>query len=54
MAAPVVGVAKTDSCFIQQEDDSDCGGGTFLSPSLWPMLGLQLLLLWLLLSSRPL
>ncbi|CAG13025.1 unnamed protein product, partial [Tetraodon nigroviridis] len=42
-----------DVCFDnnENEDDSDCGGGTFLSPCLWPMLGLQLLLLWLLLSS---
>uniref|UniRef100_A0A8C7PBG2 Calcium voltage-gated channel auxiliary subunit alpha2delta 1 n=1 Tax=Oncorhynchus mykiss TaxID=8022 RepID=A0A8C7PBG2_ONCMY len=34
------------------EDDSDCGGGTSLSPSPWPMLGLQLLLLWLLTGPR--
>lgn len=40
--------------FAQQEDDSDCGGGTNLSPSLWPMLGLQLLLLllWLVPSAH--
>ncbi|CAJ1056749.1 voltage-dependent calcium channel subunit alpha-2/delta-1 [Xyrichtys novacula] len=38
-----------DVCFDnnENEDDSDCGGGTCLSPCLWPMLGLQLLLLWL-------
>ncbi|XP_076119357.1 voltage-dependent calcium channel subunit alpha-2/delta-1 [Alosa pseudoharengus] len=30
------------------EDASDCGGANSLIPSLWPMLGLQLLLLWLL------
>uniref|UniRef100_A0A3B5AGV2 Calcium voltage-gated channel auxiliary subunit alpha2delta 1 n=1 Tax=Stegastes partitus TaxID=144197 RepID=A0A3B5AGV2_9TELE len=43
-----------DVCFDnnENEDDSDCGGGTFLSPSLWPMLGLQLLLLWLITSLR--
>lgn len=45
-------MAETDSCFVQQEDDSDCGGGTLLSPCLWPLLGLQLLLLWLLSSSQ--
>lgn len=39
-----------DNWFVQQEDDSDCGGGTSLSPCLWPMLGLQLLLLWLVTS----
>lgn len=38
--------------FVQQEDDSDCGGGTCLSPCLWPMLGLQLLLLWLVTSTQ--
>lgn len=41
-----------NGCCDQQEDDSDCGGGTSLSPSLWPMLGLQLLLLWLLTGPR--
>eukprot|EP00063_Salmo_salar_P029140 XP_014003975.1 PREDICTED: voltage-dependent calcium channel subunit alpha-2/delta-1-like [Salmo salar] len=43
-----------DVCFDNNldEDDSDCGGGTSLSPSLWPMLGLQLLLLWLLTGPR--
>lgn len=35
----------TNSWFLQQEDDSDCGGGTCLSPNLWLVLGLQLLLL---------
>uniref|UniRef100_A0A8C7PBS9 Calcium voltage-gated channel auxiliary subunit alpha2delta 1 n=1 Tax=Oncorhynchus mykiss TaxID=8022 RepID=A0A8C7PBS9_ONCMY len=39
-------------CFDNNEDDSDCGGGTSLSPSPWPMLGLQLLLLWLLTGPR--
>uniref|UniRef100_A0A3Q0T4U4 Calcium voltage-gated channel auxiliary subunit alpha2delta 1 n=1 Tax=Amphilophus citrinellus TaxID=61819 RepID=A0A3Q0T4U4_AMPCI len=41
-----------DVCFDnnENEDDSDCGGGTCLSPSLWPVLGLQLLLLWLITS----
>ncbi|XP_058501921.1 voltage-dependent calcium channel subunit alpha-2/delta-1 isoform X2 [Solea solea] len=41
-----------DVCFDnnEDEDDSDCGGGTSLSPCLWPMLGLQLLLLWLITS----
>uniref|UniRef100_A0A9J8CMY1 Calcium voltage-gated channel auxiliary subunit alpha2delta 1 n=1 Tax=Cyprinus carpio carpio TaxID=630221 RepID=A0A9J8CMY1_CYPCA len=34
------------------EDATDCGGGCSLSPSLWPMLGLQLLLLWLLTGTR--
>ncbi|XP_038856316.1 voltage-dependent calcium channel subunit alpha-2/delta-1 [Salvelinus namaycush] len=43
-----------DVCFDNNvdEDDSDCGGGTSLSPSPWPMLGLQLLLLWLLTGPR--
>lgn len=41
-----------DNWFVRQEDDSDCGGGTCLSPCLWPMLGLQLLLLWLITSSQ--
>ncbi|XP_038872830.1 voltage-dependent calcium channel subunit alpha-2/delta-1-like [Salvelinus namaycush] len=43
-----------DVCFDNNidEDDSDCGGGTSLSPTLWPMLGLQLLLLWLLTGFR--
>uniref|UniRef100_A0A3B3W2E8 Calcium voltage-gated channel auxiliary subunit alpha2delta 1 n=1 Tax=Poecilia latipinna TaxID=48699 RepID=A0A3B3W2E8_9TELE len=37
-----------DMCFDnnENEDDSDCGGGNHLSPSLWSMLGLQLLF-WL-------
>ncbi|XP_017261568.1 voltage-dependent calcium channel subunit alpha-2/delta-1 isoform X2 [Kryptolebias marmoratus] len=37
-----------DVCFDnnENEDDSDCGGGTCLIPSLWPILSLQLLL-WL-------
>uniref|UniRef100_A0A1A7Z121 Calcium channel, voltage-dependent, alpha 2/delta subunit 1 n=1 Tax=Iconisemion striatum TaxID=60296 RepID=A0A1A7Z121_9TELE len=35
-----------DVCFDnnENEDDSDCGGGTCLIPSLWPALGLHLLL----------
>ncbi|KAM9807802.1 voltage-dependent calcium channel subunit alpha-2/delta-1 [Neosynchiropus ocellatus] len=35
-----------DVCFDnnENEDDSDCGGGACLSPSLWSMLALQLLL----------
>ncbi|XP_051512718.1 voltage-dependent calcium channel subunit alpha-2/delta-1-like [Myxocyprinus asiaticus] len=38
-----------DVCFDNNadEDASDCGGGCCLSPSLWPLLSLQLLLLWL-------
>ncbi|XP_075997925.1 voltage-dependent calcium channel subunit alpha-2/delta-1 [Genypterus blacodes] len=41
-----------DVCFDnnEDEDDSDCGGGTSLSPHVWPMLGLQVLLLWLITS----
>ncbi|XP_042600299.1 voltage-dependent calcium channel subunit alpha-2/delta-1 [Cyprinus carpio] len=43
-----------DVCFDNNadEDASDCGGGYSLSPSLWPMLALQLLLLWLLTGTR--
>ncbi|XP_060932278.1 voltage-dependent calcium channel subunit alpha-2/delta-1 [Limanda limanda] len=43
-----------DACFDnnENEDDSECGGGTCLSPCHWPMLGLQLLLLWLFTSLR--
>uniref|UniRef100_A0A672SM23 Calcium voltage-gated channel auxiliary subunit alpha2delta 1 n=1 Tax=Sinocyclocheilus grahami TaxID=75366 RepID=A0A672SM23_SINGR len=43
-----------DVCFDNNadEDATDCGGGCSLSPSLWPMLGLQLLLLWLLTGTR--
>ncbi|KAI5623838.1 voltage-dependent calcium channel subunit alpha-2/delta-1 [Silurus asotus] len=39
-----------DVCFDNNiaEDVSDCGGGCSLIPSLWPVLVLQLLLLWLL------
>lgn len=42
-----------DVCFDnnENEDDSDCGGGTCLRPCLVPMFGLQLLLLWLITSS---
>uniref|UniRef100_A0A672GP82 Calcium voltage-gated channel auxiliary subunit alpha2delta 1 n=1 Tax=Salarias fasciatus TaxID=181472 RepID=A0A672GP82_SALFA len=38
-----------DVCFDnnENEDDSDCGAGTFLRPSLWPVFSLQLLLMWL-------
>ncbi|KAG7454311.1 hypothetical protein MATL_G00258330 [Megalops atlanticus] len=43
-----------DVCFDhnENEDDSDCGGGSSLSPSLWPMVGIQAVLLWLLTGSR--
>uniref|UniRef100_A0A671SH11 Voltage-dependent calcium channel subunit alpha-2/delta-1-like n=1 Tax=Sinocyclocheilus anshuiensis TaxID=1608454 RepID=A0A671SH11_9TELE len=43
-----------DVCFDNNadEDASDCGGGCSFSPSLWPMLALQLLLLWLLTGTR--
>ncbi|XP_016388150.1 voltage-dependent calcium channel subunit alpha-2/delta-1-like [Sinocyclocheilus rhinocerous] len=43
-----------DVCFDNNadEDASDCGGGCSLSPSLWLMLALQLLLLWLLTGTR--
>ncbi|XP_053534078.1 voltage-dependent calcium channel subunit alpha-2/delta-1 isoform X5 [Ictalurus punctatus] len=39
-----------DVCFDNNidEDASDCGSGCSLIPSLWPVLALQLLLLWLL------
>lgn len=40
------------SLYWPQEDASDCGGGCSLSPSLWAMLTLQLLLLWLLTGTR--
>jgi len=36
----------------QQEDSADCGGVSGLSPSLWSMVGIQLVLLWLLSGSR--
>uniref|UniRef100_A0A7N8WY93 Calcium voltage-gated channel auxiliary subunit alpha2delta 1 n=1 Tax=Mastacembelus armatus TaxID=205130 RepID=A0A7N8WY93_9TELE len=38
-----------DVCFDnnENEDDSDCGSGTCLSSCLWPMIGLQVLLLWI-------
>ncbi|XP_067915278.1 voltage-dependent calcium channel subunit alpha-2/delta-1 isoform X4 [Heterodontus francisci] len=44
-----------DVCFDsdEHEDDSECGGGSRLSPSLWSMIGIQLVLLWLLSSARP-
>ncbi|XP_059421223.1 voltage-dependent calcium channel subunit alpha-2/delta-1-like isoform X2 [Carassius carassius] len=43
-----------DVCFDNNadEDATDCGGGCSLSPSLWPLVGLQLLLLWLLTGTR--
>ncbi|XP_072290553.1 voltage-dependent calcium channel subunit alpha-2/delta-1-like [Eucyclogobius newberryi] len=43
-----------DVCFDnnENEDDSDCGGGTYLSPGLVQILGLQVLLLWLITSSQ--
>ncbi|XP_051889603.1 voltage-dependent calcium channel subunit alpha-2/delta-1 isoform X2 [Pristis pectinata] len=43
-----------DVCFDsdEREDDSECGGSSSLSPSLWSMLGIQLVLLWLLSSVR--
>ncbi|XP_058243553.1 voltage-dependent calcium channel subunit alpha-2/delta-1 isoform X2 [Hemibagrus wyckioides] len=39
-----------EACFDNNinEDASDCGSGCSLIPSLWPVLALQLLLLWLL------
>ncbi|XP_053572489.1 voltage-dependent calcium channel subunit alpha-2/delta-1 isoform X2 [Bombina bombina] len=39
-----------DVCFDQDigEDDSDCGGVSGLVPSLWSMIGIQFVLLWLL------
>ncbi|KAM8974423.1 voltage-dependent calcium channel subunit alpha-2/delta-1 isoform 2-T2 [Pelodytes ibericus] len=43
-----------DVCFDQDigEDDSDCGGVSGLTPSLWSMIGIQFVLLWLLSGSR--
>uniref|UniRef100_A0A8C5PVM4 Calcium voltage-gated channel auxiliary subunit alpha2delta 1 n=1 Tax=Leptobrachium leishanense TaxID=445787 RepID=A0A8C5PVM4_9ANUR len=43
-----------DVCFDQDimEDDSDCGGVSGLSPSLWSMIGIQAFLLWLLSGSQ--
>ncbi|KAH0616458.1 hypothetical protein JD844_027565 [Phrynosoma platyrhinos] len=43
-----------DVCFDNdaKEDSSDCGGVSGLSPSLWSMVGIQFILLWLLSSSR--
>ncbi|KAF3859224.1 hypothetical protein F7725_021623 [Dissostichus mawsoni] len=37
----------------EHEKDPDCGGASSLSPSLWLMVGLQLVLLWVLTGSRP-
>uniref|UniRef100_A0A7M4FC33 Calcium voltage-gated channel auxiliary subunit alpha2delta 1 n=1 Tax=Crocodylus porosus TaxID=8502 RepID=A0A7M4FC33_CROPO len=41
-------------CFDQaeQEDSTDCGGVSGLNPSLWSMIGIQFVLLWLLSGSR--
>uniref|UniRef100_A0A4W6C8I4 Calcium channel, voltage-dependent, alpha 2/delta subunit 1a n=1 Tax=Lates calcarifer TaxID=8187 RepID=A0A4W6C8I4_LATCA len=36
----------------EHEDDADCGGASSLSPSLWLMVALQLVLLWVLTGSR--
>ncbi|KAM3926281.1 voltage-dependent calcium channel subunit alpha-2/delta-1 isoform 1-T1 [Leptodactylus fuscus] len=43
-----------DACFDQDdlEDDSDCGGVSGLTPSLWSMIGIQFILLWLLSGSN--
>uniref|UniRef100_A0A8C8A5U6 Calcium voltage-gated channel auxiliary subunit alpha2delta 1 n=1 Tax=Otus sunia TaxID=257818 RepID=A0A8C8A5U6_9STRI len=43
-----------DVCFdeAKQEDSADCGGVSGLSPSLWSVVGIQLVLLWLLSGSR--
>ncbi|XP_042366914.1 voltage-dependent calcium channel subunit alpha-2/delta-1a isoform X2 [Plectropomus leopardus] len=37
----------------EHEEDPDCGGASSLSPSLWLMAALQLVLLWVLTGSRP-
>uniref|UniRef100_A0A3B4Z7J3 Calcium channel, voltage-dependent, alpha 2/delta subunit 1a n=1 Tax=Seriola lalandi dorsalis TaxID=1841481 RepID=A0A3B4Z7J3_SERLL len=40
-------------CFDNNEhEDPDCGGASGLTPSLWLMVGLQLVLLWVLTGSR--
>ncbi|XP_073337121.1 voltage-dependent calcium channel subunit alpha-2/delta-1a [Pagrus major] len=41
-------------CFdnTEHEEDPDCGGASGLSPSLWLMLALQLVLLWVMTGSR--
>ncbi|CAM2098619.1 unnamed protein product [Caretta caretta] len=43
-----------DVCFDKddREDSSDCGGVSGLSPSLWSMIGIQFVLLWLLSGCR--
>ncbi|XP_064199214.1 voltage-dependent calcium channel subunit alpha-2/delta-1-like isoform X2 [Anguilla rostrata] len=43
-----------DVCFDndEREDDSDCGGGSSLSPSLWSTMAVQLVLLWVLAGPR--
>ncbi|XP_034529879.1 voltage-dependent calcium channel subunit alpha-2/delta-1a [Notolabrus celidotus] len=42
------------ACFdnTAHEEDPDCGGASGLSPSLWLMVGLQLVLLWVMSGSR--
>ncbi|XP_031714686.1 voltage-dependent calcium channel subunit alpha-2/delta-1a isoform X1 [Anarrhichthys ocellatus] len=40
-------------CFDNNEHEEDCGGASGLSPSLWLMVALQLVLLWVLTGSRP-
>uniref|UniRef100_A0A670YCU8 Calcium voltage-gated channel auxiliary subunit alpha2delta 1 n=1 Tax=Pseudonaja textilis TaxID=8673 RepID=A0A670YCU8_PSETE len=43
-----------DACFDDAKDDStECGGVSGLSPSLWSMVGIQFILLWMLSGSRP-
>ncbi|KAK2514530.1 hypothetical protein Q9233_014898 [Columba guinea] len=37
---------------VWMEDSADCGGVSGLSPSLWSVVGIQLVLLWLLSGSR--
>lgn len=37
---------------FQQEDYTDCGGVSGLNPSLWSIIGLQFLLLWLVSGRR--
>ncbi|XP_045144581.1 voltage-dependent calcium channel subunit alpha-2/delta-1 [Echinops telfairi] len=43
-----------DVCFDNNklEDNTDCGGGAGLGPSLWSILGIQCVLLWLVSGSR--
>uniref|UniRef100_A0A8C6Y1S7 Calcium voltage-gated channel auxiliary subunit alpha2delta 1 n=1 Tax=Naja naja TaxID=35670 RepID=A0A8C6Y1S7_NAJNA len=43
-----------DACFDDAKDDStECGGVSGLSPSLWSMVGIQFILLWILSGSGP-